>query len=147
MEKLEKPGTKRFVTVWGVAALVIVLALISSIDLPGPRVLLAARRAKLANEFQQVQVAVLNYDAEYSIYPVAADNATLIRMLDGTSSEGNPRTIAFVGFKPSDRDAEGELLDPWGTPIELSVTENGRLHARSAGPDKIFGTQDDITGE
>jgi hypothetical protein len=90
---------------------------------------------------------VLNYDTEYDEYPVAPDNMTLIPLLDATSAKGNSRHIAFVSFKQSDLDAKDELLDPWGTPIHFSVTADGTVHARSAGPDRTFGTADDITGD
>ena len=89
---------------------------------------------------------MLNYYTEYSVYPVASDNATLIKSLGGVSADGNSRRIAFVSFRPSDLNAQGELLDPWGQPLQLSVDADGNFHARSAGPDKILGTADDIVG-
>jgi type II secretion system (T2SS) protein G len=36
------------------------------------------------------------------------------------------------------------LIDPWGTPIAYSCSEDD-LKAVSAGPDRIFGTADDVT--
>ena len=35
-------------------------------------------------------------------------------------------------------------LDPWGTPYRYTTTTNG-FEIRSAGPDKAFGTADDLT--
>ena len=54
------------------------------------------------------------------------------------------RRIQFLTIKPSDLNARDEMLDPWGMPIQLSVAADGTIHMRSAGPDKIFGTPDDI---
>jgi hypothetical protein len=108
---------------------------------------LSAHRHKLESDINQVQTAVLNYYTEYSVYPVAPDNATLVKMLTGLNAGGNARQVAFLNLKPSDFNDQGELLDPRGTPIQFSVTADGTLHARSAGPDKTFGTADDIVGK
>jgi hypothetical protein len=112
-----------------------------------PTTILAAKRAKLQNELNQVQTAFLSYYTEYAEYPVTSDNATLIKILTGLTANENSRQIAFLTVKPSDENAKGELLDPWGTPLEMSVTHDGVIHLRSAGPDKIFGTADDITNQ
>ncbi len=97
--------------------------------------------AILTYEFQQVQTAVLNYHSEYGEDPVAADNASLTKMLEGA----NPRRIIFASFRPGEQSAAGELLDPWGTPLEMSPGAGGALVIRSGGPDRTFGTADDVT--
>jgi hypothetical protein len=146
---MEKPlaGKRRTVTMLGIVVITITVILLVNELRIGNRVLTAAKKEKLANEYTQVQTAAISSYTEYSVYPSAPDNATLIRMLTGESAEGNQRRIAFISIKDSDRDAKGDLLDPWGTPVELSVTADGKLHARSAGPDKTFGTADDISGD
>jgi len=148
-EKAKVKGGKRRVVLGVLIAVAILVVLVfGSLALSvGPQVILVAKKAKLKNEMVQVQTAVLSYYTEYSVYPAAPDAATLVRILTGATKDGNERQIAFATFKPSDLDAKGDLLDPWGTPIELSVTADGKLHARSAGPDKIFGTRDDVTVE
>jgi hypothetical protein len=100
-------------------------------------------RAKLATEFTQVQTAVLAYYTEYAEYPVAPDNATLIKKL----SQANPRRIPFLTFRASEENSRGELLDPWGTPVRMPVGADGGLRMTSAGPDRIFGTADDINSD
>ena len=52
-------------------------------------------RPKIANEFNQVQTAVLGYYTEYSEYPAAPDNATLIKML----TQNNPSSRACRGIR------------------------------------------------
>jgi len=143
-KRREQHPALRFALILMVAMLMAVTARIVFV---APHVIFLAKRQKLTNEMFQVQTAMSSYYTEYSEYPTAHDNATLIKMLNGESAEGNQRHIAFVSFMQSDFDAKGELLDPWGTPIDLSVTADGKLHARSAGPDKIFGTPDDITNQ
>ena len=36
-----------------------------------------------------------------------------------------------------------EFMDPWGTPYEIHISPLGALKMRSAGPNKIFGDDDD----
>jgi hypothetical protein len=104
-------------------------------------VYLKIKEAKMVNEMNQVQTAVSSYYTEYSVYPAAPDNATLIKKLE----RNNPRHIRFFRMESRNANAKGELLDPWGTPFQFSVTAAGVLHVRSAGPDQTFGTLDDIS--
>lgn len=113
----------------------------------GKQILLADERLKVSNEWRAVQAAVLSYDTEYSRFPAAADNLTLTKILTGTSDVENPRTIAFLSVRSSEIGAKGEIIDPWGTPYQFFVTVDGKFHTRSAGPDKIFGTADDISNQ
>ena len=39
------------------------------------------------------------------------------------------------------------LVDPWGTSMRLHCTPDGEVSVRSAGPDRVFLTQDDITND
>jgi hypothetical protein len=39
---------------------------------------------------------------------------------------------------------QGDLVDSWGTPIKIKV-EGEKVAVRSAGPDRIFNTKDDLT--
>jgi hypothetical protein len=39
------------------------------------------------------------------------------------------------------------LVDPWGTAIAYSCSLKEEPRARSAGPDRIFDTPDDVTGD
>lgn len=148
MEAVRRRAKKRpFVTFFGVALSLIVLCiLVGDILVPPYGVMLkAAKRAKTSNEVIQVQTALLSYYTEYAVYPVATDNASLIKMLTGATSDGNVRRIQFLTLKPSDQNASGAILDPWGTPIEMKLGQDGVFTIRSAGPDRVFGNADDIT--
>jgi hypothetical protein len=39
----------------------------------------------------------------------------------------------------------GALTDPWGTAIAFHCSDAGEVIVRSAGPDRLFSTADDIT--
>ena len=41
----------------------------------------------------------------------------------------------------------GEIIDPWKTPYRIIFDTDSKVHIVSAGPDKIFGTPDDITSQ
>ena len=128
--------------------LTLVLAVIMA---TAPRLLMAdvhmilmAKGHQFQVEASQVQTAVLNYYTEYGSYPVAAENATLMKILTMAGPQGNPRGIVFIRFPADHFNTKGELVDPWGTAIQLAVLSNGTVLARSAGPDRVFGTADDI---
>ena len=140
-------GNKRIVIMLTVVIITIaVIILVRSMAISGPA-FTAAKKAKLNYEIIQIREATQSFDTEYGFYPTASDNATVIKILTGAADEENRRRIAFMNVKPSDLNAKGELLDPWGTPFDLSVFMNGNLHVRSAGPDKIFDTPDDEQGD
>ncbi|HEX4140796.1 MAG TPA: hypothetical protein VHY09_10650 [Candidatus Methylacidiphilales bacterium] len=63
------------------------------------------------------------------------------------STDTKARQIQSFGLAPSKSNAKGETLDPWGTPLQFSVGADGELRARSAGPDQVFGTADDVSAE
>ena len=49
----------------------------------------------------------------------------------------------------SSKMSERDLVDPWGTPIRYEITEPQPMWFRigSAGPDRVFGTDDDLVQE
>ena len=66
-------------------------------------------------------------------------NAEITKSLMG----GNPINATFSPEPPS-LNAKGELIDPWGTPYFFHQISGDDMEIRSAGPDKIMGTSDDI---
>ena len=94
-----------------------------------------------AMDVQLITGGVQYYKKEYGVMPPVTSNAQLIKVLMGD----NPRKIEFIDMGPGqdERNASGEMIDPWGTPFQFWVDSNGKFHFRSAGPDKIFGTADD----
>ena len=60
-------------------------------------------------------------------------------------SGNNPKHINFLTPRPGIRINEnGELLDPWGTPYFFHQLSGSDTEVRSAGPDKILWTSDDL---
>ena len=71
------------------------------------------------------------------------DNAHVISALEGQ----NIRQIIFISLNPRCKNTQGEVLDEWGTPLRIIMADPHNPVIRSAGPDKIWGTQDDLASE
>ena len=101
----------------------------------------AALTAGTENSMHQIETAFLNYQVEYETSPSARDQSGFIKNLLGD----NPRQIAFLSLKARDQDAEGHMLDRWGTPFCITILDSQDLQILSAGPDKIWQTSDDLS--
>jgi hypothetical protein len=89
---------------------------------------------------EQMRLTIRHYAGMYAGNPVG-NNAEITHALNGD----NPKQVKFIGAESGLRiNAQGELVDPWGTPFffhQLSATE---MEIRSAGPDKEMWTWDDL---
>lgn len=89
---------------------------------------------------EKMRRAVVNYGSTFSGNPVGT-NPEIAAALNGE----NPKQIKFIDAENGLRiNGSGELVDSWGTPFffhQLSATD---MEIRSAGPDKIMWTQDDL---
>jgi hypothetical protein len=89
---------------------------------------------------ENMRRAIVNYGSTFSGNPVGS-NPEIAAALNGE----NPKQIKFIDPENGLRiNGKGELVDPWGTPFffhQLSATD---MEVRSAGPDKIMWTADDL---
>jgi hypothetical protein len=89
---------------------------------------------------ENMRRAVINYGSTFSGNPVGT-NPEIAAALNGE----NPKQIKFIDPENGLRiNGQGELVDSWGTPFffhQLSATD---MEVRSAGPDKIMWTPDDL---
>jgi hypothetical protein len=84
--------------------------------------------------------ALRQYGEMFGGNPVGT-NPEITRQLNGN----NPKHINFLTPRPGIRINEnGELLDPWGTPYFFHQLSASDTEVRSAGPDKILWTSDDL---
>jgi hypothetical protein len=142
MTESDKPVKKRRWTIYGVCALFIILAftlLLPGRGGPGR----AAFKAEASEEANQVYIACQSYLTEYRTLPQTSENYRLIKILCGD----NPRKMEFISLKPRQVSPNGEDIDPWGTPFRIIFSSGTNVDVISAGPDKIFGTPDDITNQ
>jgi hypothetical protein len=56
----------------------------------------------------------------------------------------NPAQERFLPDHQAALNADGQLVDRWGTPLFFHALGNGRFEVRSAGPDRKLWTADDI---
>jgi hypothetical protein len=89
---------------------------------------------------ENMRRAVVNYGSTFSGNPVGT-NPEIAAALNGE----NPKQIKFIDPEAGLRiNGKGELVDSWGTPFffhQLSATD---MEVRSAGPDKVMWTPDDL---
>lgn len=87
-----------------------------------------------------VRNAIINYGQRFSGNPVGS-NAEITRALLGD----NPKQVNFISTDSGLRvNANGEMTDAWGTPFFFHQLSGTDMEIRSAGPDKIMWTDDDL---
>jgi hypothetical protein len=92
-------------------------------------------------EMGQAGIALQLYHHEYGQLPPETDNAMLVQILEGD----NPRKLKFYILN-RERSKTGQFIDGWGNPLLFNPNATGLL-MRSAGKDRIYYTQDDLTQE
>jgi hypothetical protein len=93
-----------------------------------------------ATVLENVRVALRDYGSVFGGNPVGT-NPEITRSLDG----GNPKQTRFLRPGSGMRiNGKGELVDVWGTPYFFHQLSASQTEIRSAGPDKIMWTQDDL---
>jgi len=100
------------------------------------------RRSATMSLMEALSTAAVGYETDNGPLPKNLDNHTLWADLSGADSGK-----VYMSFKTSQVNDKGEVIDPWGTPLQVSVGANGTLQLRSAADDKVFNTQDDITSQ
>ena len=76
-------------------------------------------------------MALRNYRDEYGELPAGA-GLDIIKALRGN----NPRRIVFIDFRDKQFDAAGRLLDPWGSPYRIDVSDPDHPRVYSPGKNK-----------
>jgi hypothetical protein len=99
------------------------------------------------NEFSacslEIHEAVSAYELQYGALPPTSSNREFIAALSGN----NPEKVNFLREVRQHLNWSGELVDQWGTPVRFETGHKYPIRMISAGPDKIFGTPDDISGD
>ncbi len=86
------------------------------------------------------RVAIHNYQAQFGENPVGT-NPEITAALMGQ----NPKNLNFIGPESGLRvNAAGELIDAYGTPFFFHQLSGKEMEIRSAGPDKIMWSYDDL---
>ncbi len=93
-----------------------------------------------ATVLSNMRVAVHQYGSRFGGNPVGT-NPEITRALNGE----NTKQVKFLGDEAGLRiNAHGELVDYWGTPFFFHQLSGTEMEIRSAGPDRIMWTADDL---
>ena len=93
---------------------------------------LNARASNLNVDVENLFVGLQRYKEYVGQYPNGS-NAKIVKALMGE----NPKSVIILVGRKTDLNSQGELIDPWGTPLRIYFAGEGIL-IRSAGPNKRF---------
>jgi hypothetical protein len=89
---------------------------------------------------QNVRRAIRQYGAMFGGNPVGT-NPEITAQLAGKNPKGVNFINADAGMRVND---QGEMVDSWGTPLFFHQLSGTDTEVRSAGPDKVMWTSDDL---
>jgi hypothetical protein len=101
----------------------------------GPDVVPDAAR----EEADGIALNLRNYGSRYGGNP-SGTNAEIVKALNG----GNAQGVRFLSQELLRLNSQGELVDRWDTPYFFHQMSASHMEVRSAGPDKMLWTSDDI---
>jgi len=87
----------------------------------------------------KTRVLIHNYHAAFGENPVGT-NPEIAAALQGK----NPKQINFLADSGLRLNGKGEIIDGYGTPFFFHQISGNEMEIRSAGPDKIMWTADDL---
>ena len=97
-------------------------------------------RADYLADLDNVRLMLRDYRSLMGENPVGS-NAEIMRAIMG----GNPKHANLGPPQGQSVNGNGELVDRWGTPYFFHQLGATNMEIRSAGPDRILWTTDDVT--
>ncbi|SPE49984.1 conserved exported hypothetical protein [Verrucomicrobia bacterium] len=88
--------------------------------------------AKFNADADKLILGIQQYKEFVGTYPTG-NNAAIAKALLGRTE----RKVLILSVRKSDMNDKGEILDPWGTPLQFYFSYNEVL-IRSAGPNKVW---------
>ncbi len=95
------------------------------------------RRMRASRDMGRIETSAFIYFSDKKLWP-QGDNASVIANLLEFDID-----YPILPTEELRLSSEGAAIDPWETPYSMSVSEEEGLKVRSAGPDRIWGTNDD----
>ena len=95
------------------------------------------RRMRASRDMGRIETSAFIYYSDKNLWP-EGDNASVIAAMLAFDTDDPILPAEDLRLSP-----EGAAVDPWGTPYSMSVSEEEGLKVHSAGPDRIWGTDDD----
>src|SRR6516225_4699996 len=99
--------------------------------------------AKFNSDCDNLILGIQQYKEFVGTYPIG-NNQQIVKSLLGQTD----KKVLILAVRRSDLNDKGEIVDPWGTPLQFYFSHNEVL-IRSAGPNKAWedsavGTADDL---
>src|SRR4029077_838757 len=88
---------------------------------------------------ENMRTTMRQYGLMFGGNPVGT-NPEITKALNGD----NPKQVKFLGPDGNRINEKGELVDAWGTPYFFHQLSAMEMEIRSAGPDRIMWTPDDL---
>ncbi len=88
--------------------------------------------AKFNTDCDNLILGIQQYKEFVGSYPTG-NNVSITKALLGQTE----KKVLILAVRRSDLNDKGEIVDPWGTPIQFYFSHNEVL-IRSAGPNKVF---------
>jgi hypothetical protein len=95
-----------------------------------------------ASQVDRIQLMLRDYRTLFGQNPVGS-NAEIMKEIMG----GNPKQARLGPPEGVNVNGAGELVDQWGTPYFFHQLSGTHMEIRSAGPDKIMWTADDVVSK
>jgi len=124
-----RPVVVRWLIILGITAIVFGLIMLQTRK--HARIYRNARTALTRDRENQVVTAIKAYIAEYGT-PVSGGPAQMIAQLSGQ----NQRKIIFIEIRQGGINANGELIDEWGTPYRFNISKPDAPRVWSCGPNR-----------
>jgi hypothetical protein len=88
--------------------------------------------AKFNSDSDNLILGIQQYKEFVGTYP-AGNNISIAKALLGQTD----KKVLILAVRKSDLNDKGEILDPWGTPLQFYFSHN-EVMIRSAGPNKVW---------
>lgn len=102
---------------------------------------LDAKVARFNADAEDLLLGLQQYKEFTGSYPTG-HNLDIARALSGQTD----KKVFILAVRKSVRNAKGEIVDPWGTPLQFYVSGNSVL-IRSAGPNKVWEDSSVVTSD
>ena len=104
----------------------------------------SSREGETIGLIAAIDAALSAYETDHKgALPPSSENYLLVKEL----TSGGPTNKAYILPRRNELNANREFVDGWGTPLRFVFKGKDDARIISAGPDKIFGTPDDITNQ
>lgn len=104
---------------------------------------LNAAETRIEDDFSTLQLLLGQYRQHLKAGNPVGDNAEITAALLGN----NPKGLAYLPASGPFLDAQGRLIDRWGTPYFFHALSGSHMEIQSAGPDRQHHTDDDLRSE